>query len=351
MSLDVDGFHAEIKNNSVAITITEQHLLIKLAKSLPWDNLLIIILPDLQRTEKLHWWVGRPLRVRIHLGIYLLQQLFNLTDRQAEYFLNDNAAFRLFCGYDIMKKWHVPDHTKIEEFRSRLLPETQRQLANLISVHAVKLNYANPKAIDIDSTVQEANISYPSAANLLVKVAGLAKRLVKPLNELKDTAKESYQVNLKRIKGMLLHHFNLKRQNKLELSLNALKALWQEVFSEVWPIVKDSYQLISLFSLAKYWNLRKALEQLQWNGYRHVELLYQQLFENNTPTSKIYSLHAYEVSCFDKNKLSKKKEYGRAFQLGRLEGNFIIVSECTSVRMPDAKSLPPMLAEHELLFG
>lgn len=53
----------------------------------------------------------------------------------------------------------------------------------------------------------------------------------------------------------------------------------------------------------------------------------------------------------DKNKLNKKKQYGRTFQLGCIEGNFAIVSECTSVQMPDAQSLPPMIAKHELLFG
>lgn len=65
--------------------------------------------------------------------------MFDLTDRQAQYTLHDNAAFRLFCGYGIIKKWHVPDHTKIEKFRSRLLPETQRQLANHLAVHASSL--------------------------------------------------------------------------------------------------------------------------------------------------------------------------------------------------------------------
>lgn len=33
------------------------------------------------------------MRVSIHLGLYILQQLYNLTDRQAEYALHDNAAF------------------------------------------------------------------------------------------------------------------------------------------------------------------------------------------------------------------------------------------------------------------
>ncbi len=144
MSLDTNGFLEEIIAESVTITVTTQHPLIRLAKALPWEDLLVTVLPDLQRTEKLIWCGGRPLRVRIHLGAYLLQQLFNLTDRQTEYSVRDNAAFRLFCGEGHIKKWHVPDHTKIEEFRSRLLPETQRKIANLIAVHATRLNYPNP---------------------------------------------------------------------------------------------------------------------------------------------------------------------------------------------------------------
>jgi IS5 family transposase len=243
------------------------------------------------------------------------------------------------------------DHTKIEAFRSRLQPETQRTLANQIAVHAVKLKYAHPAQFDIDSTVQKANISYPSAANLLVKVALVAKRLVKPLNALKNTATATYQVSLKRIKALLMVYFTLKRQGKFELSTNMLKSLWRDVMGEVWPIIKDSYQLSPFIELPKYWNLRRAVEQLQGQGYRLLDLLYLELFENIIPKSHIYALHATQIQCFNKNKLSKKKEYGRAYQLGRIAGNFVIVGECTSLHMPDAASLPAMIAEHETLFG
>jgi IS5 family transposase len=132
MSINIDGFSNPILARDVVIAIAAKHPLVVLANTLPWEQMLALVLPDLQRTEHCCWWVGRPLRVRIHLGIYLLQQWFDLTDRQAEYALHDNAAFQLFCGYGLMKHWHVPDHTKIEEFRSRLLTETQRQLANSI---------------------------------------------------------------------------------------------------------------------------------------------------------------------------------------------------------------------------
>jgi transposase, IS5 family len=72
--------------------------------------------------------MGRPLRIRIHLGVYVLQQMFNLIDRFAEQQVRDNVAFQLFCSYGFIKKWHAPDHTKIEAFRSRLSLETQSVL-------------------------------------------------------------------------------------------------------------------------------------------------------------------------------------------------------------------------------
>ena len=66
------------------IKISSDHRLLKLARNLPWDGMLEVILPDLKRTEKKCWWLGRPIRVRIHLGVYILQQMFDLTDRVAE---------------------------------------------------------------------------------------------------------------------------------------------------------------------------------------------------------------------------------------------------------------------------
>jgi len=57
------------------------------------------------------------------------------------------------------------------------------------------------------------------------------------------------------------------------------------------------------------------------------------------------------VACFNKGKLHKGLEFGRAFQLGRIGGNFLFVDECTSTHMPDAPSLPAMVRLHQRLFG
>ena len=108
MSLNLEGFENKIEGATLVLTVDNNHPLLKLANALPWETLLELILPDLKETKQLLWWVGRPLKVRIHLGIYLLQTLFNLTDREAENTVRNNAAFRLFCGNNLIKCWHVP---------------------------------------------------------------------------------------------------------------------------------------------------------------------------------------------------------------------------------------------------
>ena len=123
MGLDVEGLTEPVQGGMVTINVKQNHRLLKLARHLPWEAMLERVLPDLQRTERNRWWMGRPLRVRIHLGVYVLQTMFDLTDRAAEQHVRDNAAFRLFCGFGLVKKWHAPDHSKIETFRSRLGPE------------------------------------------------------------------------------------------------------------------------------------------------------------------------------------------------------------------------------------
>jgi len=83
----------------------------------------------------------------------------------------------------VVEQWHAPDHTKIEEFRSRLAPETQRQVTNAIVLWATQLGFAHPAVMDIDSTVQEANIAYPSDAHLMVKMTLLAGKVWRYLKQ------------------------------------------------------------------------------------------------------------------------------------------------------------------------
>ncbi len=351
MSLDVNGFDEPVTGGVVTITISKDHRLIKLAKKLPWDEMLQLVLPDLQRTDRKHWWMGRPLRVRIHLGAYILQQMFNLTDRVTEQQVRDNAAFRLFCGHGLLKTWHAPDHTKIEAFRSRLNPETQRKLANLMSQQAVKLGYANPTEFDVDSTVQEANIAYPALVNLLIKVAILTKTVAKGLNKLCHAGQQVYQINISHLNQIALYYFRLRREKSPESILKTVQQqLWCATYEMVLPVLNAFYQLLPKIEAGKYWPIRRAMQRLTGQGRQLLQQTHGRLFEGITATN-VMSLHVHEVACFNKGKLNKGLQFGRAYQLGRIGNNFMIVGECTSTHMPDAPSLPAMVTLHQQLFG
>lgn len=100
MSICSSGLSSPGPLQPVTIAVAPTHPLIQLAQVIPWQALAQLVLPDLQHTTaKRKWWIGRKLQLRIHLGAFLLQWLYNLTDRRVEWGIKDNAAYQLFCGW------------------------------------------------------------------------------------------------------------------------------------------------------------------------------------------------------------------------------------------------------------
>lgn len=348
MSFCYSGLEERIWGGKTSIDISENHPLIKLANQLPWAKLSELVLDDLKRTTKSKkWWVGRALKIRVHLGVYVLQQLFNKTDRQIEYDVKDNAAYQLFCGRKVVKKWHGPDHTKIEEFRSRLSSETQRTLANYVVTVANELGLIDATKMDIDSTIQEANISYPSDVNLLGQLALKVKKSVNYLLEKGVCLKENLpEINLKKIKSRIREYFFSKKKSREEKT-KIQKKLWREVCGTLKPYIR----FFDTFDSKKMpWNIARAIEQIRKYGKEFL-ISSARFFRNGCVVAdKILSFHIQEVSCFNKNKLDKRLQFGRNFQLGRLS-NFLIVGKGRTVREDDKKSLKPMVALHGELFS
>ena len=352
MSICHSGLNRKINGKIVCIEIKLNHPLINFVNALSWEEIAAIVMPDLESTTKSKkWWIGRPLKLRTHLGVYVLQQLFNKTDRQIEYDVKDNAAYQLFCGREIVKKWHAPDHTKIEEFRSRLSPETQQKLANHISVIATRLGFANSSQFDIDSTIQEANMAYPSDISLLTKVGAMTKKVWGYLiKKIPNFQLEPIAINLKEIKSKARSCF-FNKSHDLEEKNNRLHELWMSVFKQVSPILKIIDKVLDNVDWKRMpWNIKYTASQLKQHAHNYLVDVAVFLNRGAMVTGKRLSFHLDQVCCFNKGKI-KGLQFGRAFQLGRLNGNFLIVGKNTSIRMDDKTSLKPMFKTHQELFG
>jgi transposase, IS5 family len=352
MSIGFSGLATPCCIQPVTIEVSPTHPLIQLAQVIPWQALADMVLPDLKRTTtKGKWWLGRKLTLRIHLGACLLQGLYTLTDRQVEWAIRDNAAYQLFCGRGLVDLWHAPDHTKIEEFRSRLSPETQRQVANAVAVWATQLGFADPSAMDIDSTVQEANIAYPSDAHLMVKMTFLVQKVWMYMKQNMASFAEFIPcVDVKAVKAKARAYLFRARKDP-EHTQTTFEELWHEAFMQIHPVKKSFDVLLDSDIHRMPWNIRRALEQVN----KHCATLFLQvasfLCRGVVVPDKVLSFHAQAVSCFNKGKAAHKLEFGRAFQLGRIGGNFLVVGACTSTRMEAKASVCPMIEAHQGLFG
>jgi transposase, IS5 family len=352
MSIGFSGLDTPCCVQPVTIDVSPTHPLLQLAQVIPWQVLADMILPDLKRTTaKGKWWLGRQLTLRIHLGAFLLQWLYHLTDRQVEWSIRDNAAYQLFCGRGLVDPWHAPDHTKIEAFRSRLSPETQRQVANAVAVWATQLGFADPSAMDIDSTVQEANIAYPSDAHLMVKMTLMVHKvwtyMKQPISFFADFMP---CIDVKAVKARARAYLFRDRKDP-EHAQTTFQELWHEAFTQIHQVRKYVDVLLDHDIHRMPWNIRRAWEQV--NEYCSNLFLQVASFlcRGVVVPDKALSFHAQAVSCCNKGKAAHGLEFGRAFQLGRIGGNFLVVGACTSIRMEDKASVRPIIEEHQGLFG
>jgi IS5 family transposase len=353
MGLDISGGDKAVASATIPILVAEDHPLVRLAIALPWALLMELVVGDLKRTTaKGCWWMGRKLLVRVHLAAYILQKLYDLTDRQVEYGLKDNAAYQLFAGKGIVINWHAPDHTKIEEFRSRLTPETQRILANETTKVAVALGFADPSEMDIDSTVQEANIAYPADANLMTKLAGMGRKVIDFFKEKTwRLLPPNIAVDMKAVKTKARAYFFMPKNSEIDRRRQVFKELHRFVKQQLRPIVAVCSALTQGQIQRLPWNIRRAANQIRTQAWRYLLDVGHFTRTHTIKAGKALAFHARAVTCIKKGKVGKENEFGRVFQLGRINGNFLYVLASTSLRQEDKHSFVPMLDEHTALFG
>lgn len=350
MSLCFSGRDHQIEAQAVVIFVPKKQPLVLLAQALPWGQLMDLITPDLKKTSKGFWWIGRKLGVRLHLATYMLQRLYNLTDRTIEQELRYNAVFQLFTGIHFLSGWHVPDHTKVEKFRNRLSPETQRSIANLMASHAVNLGFADPTQVDLDSTVQEANAAYPSDAGLMQKLAQKCKKIFSWLKE-RELVPAALDMDMSAIKNAAKGYFFLAKNTSREVRQEAFAALHKLVKTQTYPIINWLEKNANVVMPQAKWNIAGAIKQVSQHGRRYILDVAHFIRTGSIKAGKRLSFHLDDIKCITKNKVGKAYEFGRAFQLARIGGNFAFVGKCTDLYMSDKEAITPIIEEHAEIFG
>jgi len=217
---------------------------------------------------------------------------------------------------------------------------------------AVELGFGDPRDVDFDSTVQQANIAYPSDADLMTKLAGMGKKVLDYLrNKRGNFIPEDIEVDMKMIKSKAREYFFLAKNTAMAKRREVFALLHKLIKRQMKPVV-DICHLLPVKSLEELpWNIRYTVNQIREEAWRYLLDVAHFIRTQTLKSGKILSFHSRAVTCIKKGKPGKEKEFGRVFQIGRIKGNFLYVLASTNLRMEDKHCLVPLIKEHAKIFG
>ena len=347
MSIDISTLNYPINDHlKTIISVPSDHFLLNLARTIPWEEYAQIAIFDLYKDRKKS---GKKLNIRMHLGAFILQTIFRWTDRELEENLKYYSPARIFCG--IKNEQVSYDHSAYVKFRNRLTDETASKFNVSLLKVACRKGFTGAEFVDVDSTVQEANVEYPADIRMMQSVFRKGIKLLHGLSEAgSSTAKKMLSCFDVKTTGKLFksYFFAKKSNDGFELKV--------KVFGEAHKISTKMIEAILSIQnkLKDYdlpWNLKRDNEQLTGVAPTLLNQINHFIKHGEVAPSKILSLHASEVKCISKGKAGKPYEFGRKFFIGRLRGNYSFTMTDNDFALEDSDSLEKVLNNFEEIFN
>jgi IS5 family transposase len=286
------------------------HELVLLSNKINWKNL----------EEKLsdHYsHTGQPSKpVRLMAGLLILKQMYNYGDETIVEAWIQNPYYQYFCGEDTFK-WTMPcDPSDLVHFRKRIGEKGIRLIFEISAgLHEEKIIKA--KGVNIDTTAQEKNITYPTDSKLYKKIIYQCWKIAATEN---IQLRQSYKITLKKLMNILRFSRSKQQLKQARKALRKLKTIAGRL-------------------------VRDVSRNLQHNTYNvTIEIFNKILAQQKHDKNKIYSIHEPQVACIAKGKQHKPYEFGNKIAIATTAHNNIIVGVESFTGNPhDSKTLEPVL--------
>ncbi|MEZ4485784.1 MAG: IS5 family transposase [Syntrophotaleaceae bacterium] len=232
---------------------------------------------------------GRPAKsTRLLVGLHYLKHAFDESDESVVARLLENPYWQYFCGFEYFIHRLPLDPSSMTRWRKRIGPKEMELLLSETLETAKRggsLTEQHMERVNVDTTVQEKAIAYPTDARLYHKARVLLVRAAKKRG---IAMRQSYLRLGKRALIMSSRYAHARQMRRAKREQKKLKNYLGRVYRNILRnCLEPDAELKELLHLAK-------------------RLLTQQRHDKN----KLYSLHAPEVECIAKGKAHKKFEFG-----------------------------------------
>lgn len=197
--------------------INKKHPLVKLSDAINWKNL------EEKLSEKYSEKMGAPAKeIRLMVGLQYLKYMYNESDEMIVQKFIENPYYQYFCGNEYFEHNLPIDSSSMTRFRKRMGNQTIEELFKETVKSAESSNQLKEndfEHLNVDTTVQEKAISFPTDAKLYYK---MLEDLVKQSKSRGIKLRQSYKFVSKKAltkQAGYAHARQMKRARKMTKKL------------------------------------------------------------------------------------------------------------------------------------
>lgn len=274
---------------------------------------------------------GRPgLPIRLMVGCHYLKHVFDESDESVVARLLENPYWQYFCGFEYFQHDLPLDPTSLVKWRKRVGPEGMNTLLGETIETAKRQKLIKRKHLDkvnVDTTVQEKAIAFPTDARLYHK---MRVRLVREAKK----------------RGIVL------RQSHERLGKKALARQGRYAHARQGRRAAKQTRLLRTYLGRVMRDIRRKASAGDIELERLLALAERIHTQQKKDKNKVYSVHAPEVECIAKGKAHKKYEFGnKVGVVTTSKDNWIVGVEAYHGNPYDGHTLTRAIEQVEQLTG
>lgn len=305
--------------------LNQQHPLFQLANSLDWGGFEQAFGRQMKASG------GRPpLPTRLLVGLHYLKAMYDESDESVVAKWVENPYWQYFCGEEHFQHEFPCHPTSLVKWRKQVGPEGVEKLLQQVLQSAMRMKALKPrevKRVNVDTTVQEKAIAFPTDAGLYHKAR---KTLVREAQARGLTLRQSYARVGKRA---------FFKQSRYRCAGQLKRALKQtrKLRTYLGRVIRDIERKLPQpdGGMASFLERAKRIHQQQRGDSR-----------------KLYSMHAPEVECIAKGKAHKRYEFGcKVVFVTTSASNWIVGADAVHGNPYDGATLIAALAQTVVLTG
>ena len=291
----------ELFRSELVNLVDSRHALVKLSQVIDWDAAG-------ERFGALYAdGVGRPgVPIRLMVGLHYLKHAFNLSDEAVVAQWVENPYWQLFCGEQYFQHTPPIDPSQMTRFRTRIGEagcEFMLGLTIKAGIATQTVTTASLAVINVDTTVQDKAIAFPTDARLYFKARAALVRMAKKSGIVLKQSFERLGKRALMMNGRYAHARQMRRARREQKRLHTqLGRVMRDVQRKL-----DAVTQTDANEGQEGQRLHNKFAQLLDISAR-IHSQKRVRAEGDAP--KIYSVHAPEVSCIAKGKAHKKYEFG-----------------------------------------